>query len=510
MKSKKSLYLYLLVLIGILILLNILANSLTLRLDFTQDKRYTLSDATKGLLENLEAPVTITAYLSADLPPEAEKIKKRFKELLVEYAKRSDGMVEYTIKNPNEDDQIKQEAVQKGIQPSNLGSGQKDKLTVQTAFLGATIQYNNQQEVIPFLSQEGSMEYELSSRIKKVSIENKPLVGLLQGHGEPSIMNLSQVKNQLSVLYNLEPVTLDNTNDELSGYKTLAIISPTDSFAQWELDQLDQFLANGNNLFIAINRVEGNMQQAMGSPVSTGLENWLQAKGIQVNENFLVDEVCQNVRVGQQGGGGYTMYRQVPFPYLPLFSNFADHPVTSGLEIVAPEFASTVNFTGDTSKIKFTPLIFSSSKAGTEPAPTRFSIQREWQFPMSGLTAGAAFSGQISNQSKGEKSKMIVIGDGDFPVNKQTQGRQRQQLPPDNVNLMSNSIDWLSDVSGLIELRSKGITARPLKEIDENKKTFLKYFNFLLPIIIIILIGVIRMERNRNLRIKRMEEDYVQ
>ena len=73
---------------------------------------------------------------------------------------------------------------------------------------------------------------------------------------------------------------------------------------------------------------------------------------------------------------------------------------------------------------------------------------------------------------------------------------------------MVNSIDWMSDDTGLIDLRTKGITYRPIDEITDGKKQFLKYLNFLLPILLIIIYGVIRMQSNRVKRIKIMEENY--
>ena len=48
---------------------------------------------------------------------------------------------------------------------------------------------------------------------------------------------------------------------------------------------------------------------------------------------------------------------------------------------------------------------------------------------------------------------MVVFSDGDFAVN--GEGQNAQQLQPDNVSLMSNAIDWLSDDTGLIELTNK-------------------------------------------------------
>lgn len=102
---------------------------------------------------------------------------------------------------------------------------------------------------------------------------------------------------------------------------------------------------------------------------------------------------------------------------------------------------------------------------------------------------------------------MVVVGDGDFAIN--GSGQNAQEINPDNVNLMVNSIDWLSDDTGLIELRTKGITSRPLAQISDGRKTFLKYLNFLLPILLIILYGIFRGQRNRTLRYKRMQDNFI-
>ncbi|MFT4736658.1 MAG: ABC-type uncharacterized transport system involved in gliding motility auxiliary subunit [Cyclobacteriaceae bacterium] len=70
-----------------------------------------------------------------------------------------------------------------------------------------------------------------------------------------------------------------------------------------------------------------------------------------------------------------------------------------------------------------------------------------------------------------------------------------QQLNADNINFASNSIDWLSDDTGLISLRTKGITNRPIESIEDPTKEFLKYGNVFAPIFIILLYGLIRRSR---------------
>ncbi|MFM7856895.1 MAG: hypothetical protein ACKO96_34455, partial [Flammeovirgaceae bacterium] len=104
------------------------------------------------------------------------------------------------------------------------------------------------------------------------------------------------------------------------------------------------------------------------------------------------------------------------------------------------------------------------------------------------------------------RTKMVVIGDGDFVVN--GAGQQPRRLQPDNVNLLSNAIDWLSDDTGLISLRTKGVTSRPIDELEDSTKAILKYGNFLLPILLVIGYGVLRSQQNRIKRFKRMSENY--
>ncbi len=504
MNTKKSLILYIVVITGILILVNILANRFFFRLDFTADNRYTLSEATKNILEELEDPVTVTAYFSKDLPPQIAQTKTDFKDLLIEYANKSKGNVLYEFINPNEKEELEQEAMQAGISPVVINVREKDQAVQKKAYLGAVVKYGDKSEAIPFMQQGAAMEYALSTSIKKLTVTDKPLIGFIQGHGEPTLSEFQQALESLNVLYETEQVNLTDSTD-LGKYKTICLIAPTDSIPPQHLAMLDQFLGNGGNLYMAINRVQGDLRQLYGKELTTGLESWLASKGLKVENNFVIDAQCSTVSVRQQQGM-FTFNTQMTFPYLPLISNFADHPATKGLENVIFEFVSSMNFTGDTT-IRYQPLVFSSEKAGTQTCPVFFNIQKQWtedDFPLSELTLAALLEGKMSGNTD---SKMIVIGDGDFAVN--GAGQEAHQRQPDNINLMVNSIDYLSDDTGLIDLRTKGVTSRPIDQIEGSTKTFLKYLNFLLPIILIIAFGVVNAQRNRIRRMKRMYEDYV-
>lgn len=489
--------------IAIVVVVNILSENYNFRIDLTEGREYTLSKATRDILKKLDKPVTITAYFSKDLPPNIGNISGNLKDMLVEYGNRSNGMVVYKFVNPNENEATEREAVQNGIQPIMINVRDKDQIKQQKAYLGAVVSMGNAKENIPFIQPGSAMEYALSTAIKKLSVTNKPSIAIIEGHGEPQINEIMQVYQELSILYDVQPLVLTDTTVISEKYKTIAIIRPTDTIPQTQLAILDNFLSGGGNIFISLNRVQGNFSNASGSSLSLGIDDWLRQKGINISDNFIIDATCGSVTLQQQQGN-FTMSSQLQFPYLPVINKFADNPITKGLESVSLQFASPITFSGD-STLKFTPLAFTSDKSGTLKTPLYFDIQKQWQvsdFPMSGLVVAAIVEGNLAGKAN---SKIVLVSDGDFAVGGPQSGTQ---LPKDNVSLMVNSIDWLSDDTGLIDLRTKGATSRPIRDIEAGTKGLIKWMNFLLPIILIIVYGLIRIQINHNKRIKRMEVSY--
>jgi len=491
--------------LAIIVLVNILSDNFFLRVDLTSDHRYTLSKASKNIIRGLKEPVTITAYFSNNIPAELAKTKRDFKEMLIEYNNISKGQIVYEFIDPSADQETEQKAMSAGIQPVIANIREKDQVKQQKVYLGAVVAMGEESENIPFMQPGAAMEYALSSAIKKISVKDKPAIGIIQGHGEPGIAAMSQAYTALNVQYEVEPVFLTDTTKNLAKFNTVALIAPKDTIPPGHLAQLDEFLARGGNLYIAMNRVEGNLSVQRGLVVNTGLETWLMNKGLVVESNFVVDSRCTNINVRQQQGM-FTYNTTVKFPYLPVITKFADHPITKGLESVILPFASTVGYTGDTTKT-FVPIAQTSEQSGTQPAPVYFDVSKQWgpaDFPLKGLTVAGVLSGKIVGQTP---STLVLIGDGDFAVN--GDGEQARQQSADNISLMVNSIDFLSDDTGLIELRTKGVTNRPLKQIEDGKKAFLKYLNFLLPLLLVVIYGIFRFQYNRTVRNKRMEEGHV-
>ena len=488
-----------------LVAVNIISDKFFFRIDLTGDNRYTLSRATKDILANLDETVTVTAYFSDDLPADVARAKHDFRDLLTEYRNASHGQFEFEFVNPSASDELENRAVSEGLYPVMINVRDKDQMTQQRAFLGAVIEKGGQKEVIPFVQPSMPVEYALSSAIRKMQAGQRPVVGFLQGHGEPSPQEMQQVLAEMSVIYDMKPVSIERSANVLDSITTLAIIAPTDSITAPTFAAIDRFMARGGRVLVCIERISASLDRLFADELNTGLEQWLATKNVRADSKMVIDNSCANVNVQQQQG----MYRvnvQQKFPYIPFVVNFASHAITNGLEQVQLQFASPVVYTGD-STATFTTLLFSSDRSATLNVPTNIDVQRQWtmrDFPLAEIPLGGVLEGEIGGVPG---SKLAVLGDADFILNGDP--RQPHQQSADNISLFVNTVDYLSDDTGLVDLRTKGITSRPIDQLDDGMRSFVKWLNVLLPIVLVILIGIIRQQQQRNLRIKRMEEGYV-
>lgn len=499
--TKTKLKYTLVLLSGIVVLINLISTDFFVRLDFTEDQRYTLSQSTLDIIGDLQDPVTVTAYFSEDLQPQFDRMRQDFMNLLEEYATRSDNKVVFTFINPNESDELENEARQNGIQPLVISSREKNQSVQKRAYMGAVINYGEATEVIPFLEPGSQMEYALTMAIKKMTIPEKQPVGVIAGHGEPTLEEMSEVTSELQVLYTPEPITLEDSVN-LDKYKTLIWVRPADTIPPAHFEKLNTFVENGGNVVVAINKVEANFSTGMGRDLYTGMSDWLEEKGVKINPDFLIDASCGSVTIRQQQGP-FMINTPVSFPFLPVISEFADHPVVKGLSAVMLQFASSLE-PADTT-VNFVPLAYSGKQSDVRTAPVFFNFDKEWSesdFSRSRIPVAALVSPENGKQG----GNIIVFTDGDFVIN--GTGQNARQLQPDNISLFVNSVDYLNDDTGLMQLRTKTVKHRPLDQINESKQTWLKILNFGLPLLLVIIIGIVRYQKNINIRNKRREESY--
>ena len=108
---------------------------------------------------------------------------------------------------------------------------------------------------------------------------------------------------------------------------------------------------------------------------------------------------------------------------------------------------------------------------------------------------------EVSHSETGNSSQLILISDSKFISDAGGGGA------PENHIFVMNAVDYLFGDRELISLRSREITNRPLEELDDKEKSRWKWINILLPSILIIGFGFIRIKRENN-RAKVLEEIY--
>ncbi len=499
--NRKNIFIQIGIVLAIIVVANLISNELYFRLDFTEENQYTFSEATKDVIEEIDGVITITAYFSEDLPPQLLSNKQDFEDQLVEYENRSGGNIIFEFVNPNESEEKEREAQQNGISPVMINVTERDQVQQLRAYMGATLKMEDRTEVIPLIQPGAAMEYAITTAIKKVSIADKPKLGLIQGYGEPNIQAIPQLMEQLSVLYDVEPFRIADTMSVPSYYRSLIWINPKDSVNPAEFAKIDRYLNNGGGLFVAHSNVEGDLQQGLlSNTTDVGLKSWFAGKGMNLQDQFVIDAQCASVNV-QQRKGFFTINSQVEFPYFPQLNNFEDHPITQGIEGVLFPFTSPISFNNQDTSWSQTPLVYTSERTGLVGAPTYIDIQKKWtnaDFPAGQQIVAAALEKM--------NSKIVVAMNGAFCVN--GEGQRPQQQSADNINLASNSIDWIADDTGLINLRTKGITSRPLEETEDSTKLMLKYGNVFAPILLILIYAFVRKQRLQRKRQRWMQGNY--
>lgn len=510
--KKQQVIIRIALILGIIVAVNLIGYRAYFRLDFTEDSRYTLSDITEDLMSELAEPVTVRAYFTEEMLPENELIRNDLEDLLKEYQNLSGGNLVYEFVNPNVSDSMERIVLyEKGMTPTIEQVRERDKFVERRVYMGAEISISERTGRVSNFSSETSMEYALTREIRRLIQPEKPKIGFILGHGEPATDKMFQLKAQLNILYDVREIEMSDTTVLTPDYRAIAIVNPKDTFPPSHLNALDGYLKAGGNLFVGMFNVytesEPEFGQQMDVRPSIGLREWLSAKGIIIGNDYVYDKNMGNVTIPVQTAMG-AMYTEVPFPFAPIIDRFPKHVITTGLEQMYIPIISSISI-DQNKNFKVDTLLQSSNNSGVllTPQPLPFDGQsfRAPPFDRSKIPLAMAITGDVSGS--GNTNRIVVIANGRIWINPRPDITNPQGLvrPPDNVNFPGNAIDWLADETGLINLRTKAITSRPIKELEDGERNFYKYLNVGLPIILILLIGLVRFQYNKRRRSRWQE-----
>ena len=497
---KKSVFLPGVLLFIILFLLNGISNNKFFRWDLTDNDMYSLSMSSESVVKLVDDLLIMKVYFSDDLPGEYANNRRYLQDILEEYEALSDGNIRFEFFRPEDDKDIEQEAQKAGIMPVQMQVVENDKMEVKRVLMGMVILFEDKKEVLPVIQTTTGLEYEITSKIKKLVETNKPTVGIAQFEGQTS--QFTNIQNLLGQRYTVRPV---NISEAVPTDVTAMLMSGvSDSLSTNEYNNLSSYLKRGGNLFLTQNRIKTNLQIQQAFPIQSNIFDLIEDYGLSIVENLVTDKICGRVNVQQQMGP-IRMNVPMEYPLLPVIRSFnAKEAIVSGLEQIQLVFASEI--TQDSASIgnvNFVPLFFTSDQSGEmrgnynlNPDPKQNPFIR--MFNQSDKVLSARSEKMNEN---GIMSQVVLVGDSDFMAD---QGGGRS---PENHVFIMNSVDYLIGDRDLIALRSREITSRPLEEISDDAKKRWKWVNIALPSLLVVGFGLIRMRQQKR-RSGMLEELY--
>ena len=170
-------------LLALAVALNMAAQVAVVRLDLTEGKVYSISRASKAVLKGLEDPVIIKGYFSQDLSEPYSTYREYLKDLLRSYKGYAGKNLTYEFVASNDMESFRREALQAGVAPVRLTFIARDKYEIKDGFMGFTISLGDKKEVVPVLRDINGLEYDLTSRIKKLASKESRVVWIGRGKG---------------------------------------------------------------------------------------------------------------------------------------------------------------------------------------------------------------------------------------------------------------------------------------------------------------------------------------
>ena len=533
-KLKNTLFL----IIG-LIAINVINQSFYQRFDLTEDQRYTLSETTKTILSKVDKPLFITVYLEGDFPSEFKRLQVETLQYLEELSAKNSNII-INFENPDEQ---REDLIKRGMMPSQLTVEEDGKLSKAIIFPWAEINFGDQTKTISLLptaiaaSQEEqlqkaieNLEYSFSNAISSVTQKEQKTIAFLSGNGQLADIYLISFLSKVSKKYKLAKFTLDSvvknpqkTLQELNAFDLAIIAKPTQKFTSEEKFTLDQFIVNGGKTLWMIDNVQADQDSLMATgkmlayPRDLDLTDLLFSYGIRINTTLIKDLYAAKIALATGKVGNQTQFQNLDWFYHPLVSGNPNNTITKNIAPVRLQFANQI----DTLKnnIKKTPLLMSSPLTQKIGTPTIIELQSVADEPLeqeyvSGNQLFAVllegnFKSAYKNRIKpfetslfkenASNNKMIVISDGDIAKNQVLKGKptdlSRDKWTNEefgNKDFLLNSVDYLLDDTGLIELRNKTLKISVLdKQKAYKERAFWQFLNVAFPLILLFTFGFI-------------------
>ena len=469
----KSSLLRTLTIIAALVVVNVLSAFVFFRLDLTQEKRFTLSDATQRLLTNLPDDVHIDVYLTGDLPPGFKRLENAVRETLDGFQSQrglaqANRKITYRfidpdeVTNADEKNKLIDKLQQKGLLPTNLYASEGGKRTEKLVFPGAIVSYKGRETPVQLLkgnktataeeqlnqSYEG-VEFQLASAIQKLTQtkEDRKRIGLLYNNTKVPPSRFSDLLASIQQQYDLFFIDIAKPGP-IVGLDLVLVPKPDSAFSEEEIFKLDQFVVNGGRalFFVDGQRVDSvNNEGTYAQPLSLNLDDLFFRWGVRINRNVVKDYYCAAIPLNVGNLGDKPNIQLLPWRFYPLLNNFGSsgNPIVRNLDAVLGKFVSTLDtvratggngqliqktpllLTSPYTKILKTPALISYNEARQQPDPSTYTDGTH----LVGCLLEGKFQSLFANRilpgdprangfkAEGAASRILICSDGDLIIN---------------------------------------------------------------------------------------------
>jgi len=507
------------------LIVNVASSFVFVRFDGTENNNYTISKATKNILQDIENPVSIKAFISKNIPAQAQTIERDIRDILDEYKARGGNNLSIEILDPITDEKALNWAQNFGIPPLKLQVIEQDQQQVVKAYLGLAITRENiekeqfserfeKSEILPVVMSIGDFEYQLTSAIKKISSEELPIIGFLTDHGTRKLGNFQNqfansneedipLKDLWQKDYEVDEISFadDDFDERIAELETLIIAGPTEAFSEDEA-QVIQKLLETKNVILLIDKI--NILQSITQNSDISFENILDPFGLSIKTSLIADAINANVSFSDN-----LFIVSKPYPFWVKSNALSKtnvitrdlasiiFPWTSPIDISEKEnveievLAKTSPYFVElpAQELIEKPVENNEENVDSEDVKTEevltdkmISLDPNQKFGFSRTKKNPLNLAVIAQKDNG--GKLLLISN--------TRMILRQYAQDENIVFFNNAIDSLSTDSDLISIRSKQITDRPIVMLTSATKTAIRWINILLIPALVIIFGLIR------------------
>lgn len=497
-----------LVLLVILIAVNLLSSRVYTRWDLTENREYTLSPATKNVLDRLDDVINVHVYFSKELPSYFATLDRQVKDLLDEYRAYGGGRVQIEFVDPASDPILEQTMQRLGIPKLQLTRYERERAEAMNAYLGISIQYEDQTEVIPVVQQVDRLEYDLTAAVVKVSTEPKT-VGIATAGNVALPDDLRGLQELIRQQYS--PRTVDVNAGEVPMEVTSLVVVDDDGYTEEGLYNIDQFLMRGGKIFFLASGVDVNLTNLFARNREVKVGTLLRTYGVGVQSALVVD--AQAPLVSFDVGTFFPLSLRYPwFPQVVETGLSAENPITGDMKtLVLPWTSPLTVLPPDTATgvpLRVDVLASSSERSFAKTAPYDLNPQSRVTLPQTGVepqTLALALTGSFRSHwgvgdpipgdslgvaprgpEQSPETQIVVVGSSSFLTS-----RFLQQYPSNGL-FLANAVDWMTLGNDLIAIRSRTAVNRPLREVEENRRGLLKALAVFPVPVLVIVFGLVR------------------